>query len=170
MRTENAGTTMKLKRARAARRSEAGFTLLETVIAMIVMMVVGLGASSLFLYSITNNSAAASRTQALAIAQQQVEQLRSVAWDDPLLNATVNPVTTTIMSGGGAGAGVVDSQYRFTISKTVTAQNNVTVNGNTRPTSKLITITVTPVTNNATWSAGAVTITTTRSTLQRGPY
>ena len=132
-----------------ARRGEAGFTLLETVIAMVVMMTVGLGASALFLYSITNNSAAGARSQAVAIAQQQVEQLRSVGWNDPLLVATNAPVVTT---------------------RTVADQNNVTVNGVTRPTTKLIRVTVTPVVNNMPWAAASVTITTTRATALHGPY
>ena len=154
----------------ARRRGERGFTLIETVIAMIVMMTVGLGAASLFLYSITNNSAAGARAQSLAIAQQQLEQLRSVDWDDSLLAATTNPVTTSFTSGGGAGTGVVDSKYTFSITRSITEQNNVTVNGTTRPTTKLITITVTPTIRNAPWAAGAVTVTSTRSTLMRGPY
>jgi Tfp pilus assembly protein PilV len=158
-------------RAKRARRGEAGFTLLETVIAMIVMMTVGLGASALFLYSITNNSAAGARSQAIAVAQQQVEQLRSVDWDDPLLAATANPVVTNVTTGGGAGNGVADERHRFVVTKTVTAQNPVpAAGGGNRMTTKLITITVAPVVNNAPWAAAAVTITTVRSTLQRGPY
>jgi Tfp pilus assembly protein PilV len=155
---------------RARRRDERGFTLIETVIAMIMMMTVGLGASALFLYSVSNNSAAGARAQSLAIAQREMERLRSVDWDDALLTATVNPVTSTVTSGGGAGSGVVDSQYSFTVSKSVTDQNNVTVNGVTRPTTKLITLTVTPFRDRTAMASGAVTITSTRSTLQRGPY
>jgi Tfp pilus assembly protein PilV len=157
-------------RKHARRRDERGFTLIETVIAMIVMMTVGLGASSLFLYSIANNAAAGARAQSLAIAQREMERLRSVDWDDALLTATVNPVTSTVTSGGGAGNGVVDSQYSFTVSKTITDQNNVTVNGVTRPTTKLITITVTPFRSKTAMASGTVTITSTRSTLLRGPY
>lgn len=58
-----------------------GFTLLETTIAMVVMMVVGLGASSLFLYSVRSNSGGESRSQALAIAQERLEQLRALPYD-----------------------------------------------------------------------------------------
>ncbi|MFL6231091.1 MAG: prepilin-type N-terminal cleavage/methylation domain-containing protein [Pyrinomonadaceae bacterium] len=155
----------------AERRGERGFTLIETVVAMIVMMTVGLGASALLLYSISNNSASAARAQSLAIAQKEMERLRSVEWSDALLAATANPVTSTVTSGGGAGTGVADSKYSFTVSKTITEQNPVPApGGGNRMTTKLITISVTPFTNNASWTAGAVTITSTRSTLQRGPY
>jgi Tfp pilus assembly protein PilV len=149
------------RRGRAAGRGERGFTLLETVIAMIVMMTVGLGASALFLYSISNNSAASARTQSLAVAQQEMERLRSVPWDDALLNTTATPVKTTIVTGGNAGNGVTDSRSTFNVSKTVVTQNSATV--------KQITLTVVPVINNAPWAVGGVTIVTTRATPQTGP-
>lgn len=146
-----------------ARRGEAGFTLMETVIAMIVMMVVGLGASALLLYSVTNNSAAGARAQALAVAQQEMERLRSVAWDDTLLNTTANPVRTNPNPKAG--------NFEFTVTKSVVTMPafDVTVGGVTRPTVKRITVTVTPILNNAPWAAAGVAITTTRSTMQRGP-
>jgi Tfp pilus assembly protein PilV len=147
-----------------ARRGEAGFTLMETVIAMIVMMVVGLGASALFLYAVTNNSAAGARAQALAVAQQEMERLRSVAWDDALLATTAAPV-------GGSDPHHVAGGFEFVVTKNVVTLPafDVTVGGVTRPTVKRITVTVTPVLNNAPWAAGGVAITTTRSTTQRGP-
>ena len=146
-----------------ARRGEAGFTLMETVIAMIVMMVVGLGASALLLYAVTNNSAAGARAQALAVAQQEMERLRSVPWTDPLLDTTASPVTTAPNPKAG--------NFEFTVTKSVVTVPafDVTVGGVTRPTVKRITITVTPILNNAPWAAGGVAITTTRSTMQRGP-
>lgn len=149
---------------RRARRGEEGFTLMETVIAMIVMMVVGLGSSALFLFAVTNNSAAGARAQALAVAQQEMERLRSVAWDDAVLNTTASPVGATDPHHH-AGS------FEFVVTKSVVTLPafNVTVGGVTRPTVKQITITVTPILNNAPWAAGGVSITTTRSTLQRGP-
>jgi type II secretory pathway pseudopilin PulG len=201
MKTEKA-VTRAHEDPRRARRGEEGFTLLETVIAMIVMMTVGLGASALFLYSITNNSAAGARAQALAVAQQEMERLRSVPWDDPLLDVTAvapaapagggggaaapafagggfnasakpNPTPTpspTPTTGGGDDA-ISAGGYKFTVDKTVATvpQFDVTVGGVTRPTVKLITLTVTPTLNNIPWAAAGVTITTTRATLQRGP-
>ncbi|HEX8632794.1 MAG TPA: prepilin-type N-terminal cleavage/methylation domain-containing protein [Pyrinomonadaceae bacterium] len=72
-----------------------GFTLIETTIAMVVMMVVGLGATSLFLYSIRNNSGGANRSQALAIAQQRIELLRELPYNDPEL--AVGQTTSTVV-------------------------------------------------------------------------
>lgn len=73
----------------------SGFTLIETTIAMVVMMVVGLGASSLFLYAIRSNSGGESRSQALAIAQQRLEALRTVGFNDPAL--AIGQTTTTVV-------------------------------------------------------------------------
>lgn len=157
-----------LKGARSG--NEQGFTLLETVIAMVVMMTVGLGASSLFLYSISNNAAAGARAQALAVAQRQIEQLRSVPFSDPLLAATA-AVSTTVDSGSvAANTDARGSSVQVVVTKTVVNQNNVTVNGVTQPSSKLITITVAPVVSNARWASAPVTIITERSTSSRGPY
>jgi type II secretory pathway pseudopilin PulG len=87
-----------------------GFTLIETTIAMVVMMVVGLGATSLFLYSIRNNSGGDNRSQALAIAQQRLEELREVAYNDPelALGQTTTTVVLQNVTGGNppASAGV----------------------------------------------------------------
>lgn len=144
------------------RRGERGFTVLETVIAMIMMMTVGLGASALFLYAITNNAAATARAQSLAVAQQELERLRSVDFNDPLLN-TVAGTPTTVTRG--------PATFRITKTvNTVAAYNVPAPTGGTRPTLKIITITVAPVINNAPWAAGGVAITTTRATFQSGPY
>src|SRR5437762_968764 len=56
--------------------AELGFTLIETSIAMVIMMVAGLGVISLFTYSIGYNSGGNDRAVAISIAQQQIEQLR----------------------------------------------------------------------------------------------
>jgi type II secretory pathway pseudopilin PulG len=73
----------------------SGFTLIETAIAMVVMMVVGLGATSLFFYAVRSNSGSEGRSQALAIAQQRLEDLRTVAFNDPQL--AIGQTTTTVV-------------------------------------------------------------------------
>ncbi len=61
-------SAMKLTPPRG-RRAEAGFTIIETVIALFVAMVIGFGAISLFLFSTTYNAGASDRARALALAR-----------------------------------------------------------------------------------------------------
>ncbi len=77
-----------VSRKRFPAQQDRGFTIMEAAIAMVVMMVAVLGSASLFAYSIQNNSAATDRELAMALAQQQLEQLRNVAFTDARLNAT----------------------------------------------------------------------------------
>jgi Tfp pilus assembly protein PilV len=130
---------------------ERGFTLLETSIAMVIMMVSVLASASLFAYSIKNNSGANDRELAMAVAQQQMEQLRSVAFTDSSLSATTGATTTVTRAGRS-----------YTVLKIITDSN--TING--LPTLKTITTRVTPADN----FLGAVTLRSRRSTMVRGPY
>ncbi|HEX8180623.1 MAG TPA: prepilin-type N-terminal cleavage/methylation domain-containing protein [Pyrinomonadaceae bacterium] len=142
----------------------AGFTLIETMIALLLMMIVGLGATSLFIYAVRYNTGASERSMALAIAQQQLEELRAVGFDDPLLdpvsNASICDQTNPCHSGTRA----------YTATKTVTNSNNITVGLITRPTLKTITIRVTPLRSGIPWTANAISVTAQRATLLRGPY
>lgn len=130
---------------------ERGFTLLETSIAMVIMMVSVLASASLFAYSIKNNSGANDRELAMAVAQQQMEQLRNVGFTDASLTATTGTTST-----------VIRASRSYTVVKTVTDSH--TIDG--LPTLKTIAIRVTPVGS----TLGAVTLRTRRSTLVRGPY
>ncbi|HEY1402981.1 MAG TPA: type II secretion system protein [Pyrinomonadaceae bacterium] len=79
------------------RMNNNGFTLIETTVAMLVMMVVGLGASSLFLYSVRYNSGASQRSVAMAVAQQRLEVLRGVDYNATGLSfGTHTPETIVI--------------------------------------------------------------------------
>ena len=155
------------KRARAkqkSRKSERGFTLIETTIALLVMMIVMLGSASLFAFATFNNSNAADRAQTLAVAQETMETLRrlrfSTAGTDPQLNLPT--YTQTVCRGvpGAAGvcgqSGVAGRQYKVVV--------NI---ADTTPTVKTITVSVTPITagpawaNNPSWAT--VTLTTQRA-------
>ncbi len=89
------------------RMNDKGFTLIETAVAILVMLVVGLGASSLFLYSVRYNSGGTLRSTAMAVAQQRLEVLRGADYNDALLafgtpapdTVTITGTATTIMSG-----------------------------------------------------------------------
>ena len=77
-------------------KGQQGFTLMETSIAMVVMMVGALGIASLFCFSTQNNIGGSERALAMAVAQQQLEQIRSVSYEDNTL--AVGTVTSTVQS------------------------------------------------------------------------
>src|SRR5947207_5580521 len=84
--------------------NEQGFTLLETSIALIVMMVVTLATGSLFVYAVNYNSGSGDRSAALAIAQQRIERMRRTDWGDALL---ATPTTTETVVNAGRSYTVV---------------------------------------------------------------
>ena len=134
---------------------ERGFTLIETTIALVVMMIVMLGAASLFAFSVYNNSSGADRTQTLAVAQQTLEALRSAKFTakatDPVLSA--GTVTQNVTRGGYNGSGA----RPYTIVSTIV---------DTTPTIKTITVKVTPTGAGPSWATGpaaSVTIVTQRA-------
>lgn len=146
---------------RQSGREQQGFTLMETVIAMVVMMIVGLGAASLFVYAVGHNSDANNRVLSMSVAQQQMEQLRKA----PFAN-----LATRVTEMGGADRIVTTSaglQYRVvtTIADTVT--------GDARR--KTITVRVAPIATNtdgltsAQQLYGGVSIVTERATPALGP-
>lgn len=148
----------KLKKCRGgntAQRSaaERGFTLMETSIALVILMVAGLGVASLFTYSIRYNSGGNDRAVAISIAQQQIEQFRSVAFSDPIL----------AVSAGIALPDIVSNGRTYRVSKRVTGSNN-DVSGN--PTLKTITIRVDPVSPG--WAGFPVILRTMRSAIATG--
>lgn len=59
------------------RDNEAGFTLVEVTIALIVLLISLLGVFVSFTYAINYNAGNNSRAQALVVLQQEVERLRS---------------------------------------------------------------------------------------------
>ena len=141
----------------AARSStEQGFTLIETTVAMLIMMIAGLGVVSLFVYSIGYNSGGNDRAVAISIAQQQIEQLRSAQFTDSILNVSAASVLTPDTVSNGRS-------YRVT--RTVTGSNN-DIGGN--PTLKTITIRVDPL--GAGWAGFPVILRTMRSAMTKGTH
>ena len=134
---------------------ESGFTLLETSIAMVVMMVGALACSSLFVFSIQNNVGGSERALSMAVAQQQLEQLRSVDYEDSTLNDLVTNFSVT--TGG----------------RTYNVQREVVTDKNSNNTSKelkRITVTVTPQAAGPNWTRSPVVLVSYRSTIANGNY
>lgn len=60
-----------------AENRERGFSLIEATIAMFILLIVLLGVFVTFAYAVNYNAGNSARSQALAVLQQKVEQLRS---------------------------------------------------------------------------------------------
>ncbi|HEU4766051.1 MAG TPA: prepilin-type N-terminal cleavage/methylation domain-containing protein [Pyrinomonadaceae bacterium] len=143
------------KQAAQGSKGERGFTLVETSISMVVMMVAGLAISSLFVFSLQNNVGGADRALAMAVAQQQLEQLRSVSFEDTTL--AVGTTTSTVNSGGRG----------YSVAKTIADETNDDLSSKQL---KRITITVTPLNGALNWTRSSVVLVSFRSTLASGSY
>lgn len=152
--------------------AQRGFTLLEAAIALVVLMVIGLGIASLFTYAIQANSRADDRELAMALAQKRMEWLRTI----PFTTQTRN-VAFAFPNGGlaatsvdGVTENVTNAGRGYVVNTVITDLSTVPVGDPDagQPTVKRITISVTPV--GATTNFETVTVTTQRSTQVTGIY
>lgn len=141
-----------MRRNGVSARGEQGFTLVETAIAMIVLMVTGLAATSLFVYSVKYNSGATDRAVAQAIAQRQMESLRKTAF------ASLAASTTTVASAG----------RNFTVDVAVCNDGTAACGGSAAV--KRLTVTVTPANAGSAWAKRPVMIVTLRSSTATGAF
>lgn len=152
--------------------TQRGFTLLEAAIALVVLMVIGLGIASLFTYAIQANSRADDRELAMAIAQRRMEWLRTI----PFTTQT-RSVAFSYPNGGlaatstaGVSENVTNAGRPYVVNTIITDLSTVPV-GNPdagAPTLKRIQVSVTP--SGAATAFESVTITTQRSTQVTGVY
>ena len=136
-------------------KGQRGFTLIETSIAMVVMMVGALAMSSLFVFSMQNNVGGAERALAMAVAQQELEQLRSVSYEDSTL--TAGTTSTTVTNGTRS----------YTVQSAIVDEKNP---NNELKQLKRITITVTPQAAGPSWLKTPVVLVSFRSTLASGRF
>jgi Tfp pilus assembly protein PilV len=133
---------------------QLGFSLLEAVIALLLMLIVALGSASLFSFSIYNNSGGSDRATSIAIAQQALERLRSAQFNSTTTDPSLNAGTTV-------QAGIIRASRTFTLTVTIT---DITT------TLKSITVTVVPQSMGRGWAFGAggtITLITQRSRTDR---
>jgi Tfp pilus assembly protein PilV len=143
---------MDAQKKSANKEQQKGFTLIETTVALLVMMIGGLGICAVFAYAIKNNTGARDRAAALAVAQQQMETYRNMAFTDAGMSATSatpNPI-------------IVNSADRTYAVRTVITDSTSSM--------KTISIQVTPQLSSASWANGAVQIMAQRSTFSLGAY
>ena len=109
---EDANTDLSKRRA----SGEEGFSLIETTCALVIILIALLGVAFSFTYAINYNAGNQSRTESLAVLQQEVEQMRA---------AKFTPTVTDIgLSGGSKSprAATSPTGSRFLI--TVSVDNN----------------------------------------------
>lgn len=150
--------------------TERGFTIMETAVSLVIMMVIGLGAAALFAYATNANSGAADRELAMAVAQKRMEWLRTMPF-----SATTRNLAYSYPNGGlGATAGTTETETSSGRSYTIltTIENTSVVPAGLpdagQPTVKTISITVTP--RGAGLALGWVSLSAQRSTLVPGTY
>ena len=129
----------RVDRGQPQQAGENGFTLLETTIAMLLLMIVALGSASLFTFSIYNNSGGSDRAVSLAIAQQAMEALRGATFNSTTTDAQLN-------AGTVVQSGVIRDGRSFTVTRTV---------ADVSTTLKSITITVSSQNIVTGWASGA---------------
>ena len=133
--------------------ADRGFTLLETSIALVVMMVVTLGTASLFVYAINYNDGSNDQALALAVAQQRMERLRRTPFGDVILSTALS--TETVTSAG----------RRYTVVTTVCSTSGCGGSA----TLKIITVQVTPQ-NGSAWANTPAILVSQRAGPSLGPY
>ena len=148
------------------RHLQQGFTLLEAAIALVILMIIGLGIASLFTYAIGANSRADDRELAMAIAQKRMEWLRTIPF-----NTQTRMVDFSFPGGGlkatlpeGVTETVESAGRSFIVNTQIQDMSIVPLNepDEGSPTSKSIRIAVTPAT--ATTGFETVILNTQRST------
>jgi Tfp pilus assembly protein PilV len=155
----------------AERKGAGGFTLAETAIAMLIMMIASVSVVSLFSYAIKYNAGAKDRELSMAVAQKRIEWLRSLPFDDTTRAVAYHyPDAGNLTAGGLAATGVNGVTETATVAGrnyavVTTIRNNGLVADNVS-TVKTITVQVTP--SGADTGLGRVTLVTRRSTLAVG--
>ena len=152
--------------------TQEGFTLLEAAIALVILMIIGLGIASLFTYAIQANSNADDRELSMAIAQKRMEWLRTIPFTTQTRHVAYSYPNggLEVTSTSGVTETVTNAGRSYTV-RTIISDLSTVPAGNPdvgEPTSKRIQVSVTPL--GAATAFETVTITTQRSTQVVGMY
>ena len=101
--------------------SDAGFSLVEVVIALLLILIGLLGVAAVFTFVITQNAGNKSRAQALAVMQQEAELIRSAKF-----NSTT---TDTVLLGGTQAQRLVTTETGNAFLVDVSVDNDPSVAG-----------------------------------------
>jgi type II secretory pathway pseudopilin PulG len=153
------------------RSSESGFTILETAIALVILMIIGLGIASLFLFATQANTRADDRELAIAIAQKRMEWLRSIPFTTQTRSVAFSYPNGGLAatSSSGVTENIQAAGRNYEVNTVITDLSFVPA-GNPdpgAPTSKTIRLSVTPL---GVKSYGTITMYTQRSTQVVGNF
>jgi uncharacterized protein (TIGR02598 family) len=153
-------------------KEQRGFTLLEAAIALVILMIIGLGIASLFTYAIQANGSADDRELAMAVAQKRMEWLRTIPFTTQTRHVAYSYPDggLEVTSTAGVSETVTNAGRSYTV-RTVIQNVSTVPAGNPdagEPTVKRIDISVTP--SGAATAFETVTISTQRSTQVVGIY
>ena len=132
-------------------KNEAGFSLLEALVAIVIMLVVLLGVFSAFTWAVIYNTGNNTRSQTLSVLQREVELIRSYKFTPT--------ITDDVLTGGEKVAKYVTSADGSNYKVLVVVDDDPYTAGiqiNSIKTLKEITITVTPTNAVATWQTSNV--------------
>src|SRR3989337_192616 len=88
------------------RRSQAGTTLIEVSIALVILLTVSVGIMGLFAVSmVTTENQGHLQARASEYAQDKMEQLISLAYTDSVSNTATFPTNDTCLCGTGLAVG-----------------------------------------------------------------
>jgi type II secretory pathway pseudopilin PulG len=76
------------------RRGDAGFSLVETIVATAILATSLVALAQLFAISVKTNAGARNTTFAIVLAQQKIEQLRALTWGFDTLGLPITDTTT----------------------------------------------------------------------------
>ena len=135
-------------------RGNAGFSLVECIMALLILMVIALTVVSVFDISFRNNTTARRRFGALLLAQQRLEDVRNTPFND----LAVGTVTET---------NAVSDGVTYRVVRTITDNDLITTAAAPGPETRQITLTVSPA--DSPLPSDAVTLTTFRAVNRPGP-
>ena len=137
-------------------KQERGFTIIETCIALVMLLIILTGVLPLCVYAIKYNSAASIRAGALTVTQRKLEQLRATSF------------TSCVSTSEVVTVGSAMEPQTYTIDVTVTDVSTtlksmkIVVTPQGRPTDGQV------YSGNESWMRGQVIVYTKRTTLGTG--
>lgn len=141
------------------RKCVSGFSLIEVVIALVILLIAILGIFSIFAYATSQNTGNNMRSQALSVLQREVEMIRSAKFT-PTITDNYTPGTTDDgrrdITGGTKAARTVTAVdgTKYTV-ETIVDNDPETAGvqsaNDSTTTLKEITVIVTPQSANGSW-------------------